>query len=206
MINYSKEAKISGLKYSILEFFNKHKLIIIIFAVIIVIALLTGIFTGIKLFAYKKDLDIKDFSFESLTNGSIYSFKVFLQRYLSIIFLLFLMVILSITFFTSIFSYILIAYRSFLLSLNCTLLIVFTGLSGLINGIIIIFPCQILNIIILVFTVVIFRGIFKEKKKCGYIDKTKLKSIWYILLLSFIINIIEVILLLLFKATTILII
>lgn len=206
MINYNKVAKINNLKYSLIKFLNKHKIHVIIFGVLVVISLLTGLFTGIKLFTYESDLNVEDFSFGSLTDGSIYTLRVFILRYLSMLFLLLLMFALSMSLFTSIFSYVLIAYRSFLLSLNCTLLIVFVGMSGVINGIIIILPCQILNIALLVLMFILCRDVFKEKKKCGFLDRTKFKNFWYIFILALIINVIEVVLLLLFKATTILII
>lgn len=206
MINYNNVSKLSNIKYNIIEFFNKHKGKIIVYGLIVVLSLLTGIFTGIKLYSYNDDLDIGDFSFESLTDGSIYTFRIFLLRYLSMLFLLLLIFILSMSFISSLFSYVLICYRSFLLALNCTLIIIFMGMPGLINGIIVIFPCQIINIAILILMHLICRSIFKEKKKCGLLDKHKLKKLLFLVLIALIINIVEIVLLLLFKATTILII
>ena len=77
MINYGKESRLLNIKYSIIEFYKKNKIIIFVIGVLLIIALLTGIFTSIKMYNLDKDIDLKKYSIYALLDGSVYSFKYF---------------------------------------------------------------------------------------------------------------------------------
>ena len=106
----------------------------------------------------------------------------------------------------SIFGYILICYRAFLLALNCTFIIIILGFSGTINSILIILPCQLLILIVISAVFIISLNSFKNKEQCGKLNDSYFKSVLIGIILLFTINIIEAILLTTFKSTTLLII
>lgn len=206
MINYNKVGRFANIKYSIIQFYNRNKLKVFVVGFIIVLTLLTGVFTAIKISDLEKAIKSVEFGFEALSNGDIYELSFFFQRYLSILLVMALLFVFSLTKFTCIFGYMLIGYRSFLLALNCSLIIRYMGLGGVINSIIIILPCQLCQLLLMSLFLVISCQLFKDKKECGKISQIQLKLLLTILAVSFLVNIIELLLLLTFKATTILII
>ena len=74
-------------------------------------------------------------------------------------FLYTLLFIFALNKFVSLFGYILISYRAFLVTLNCTLLIKYMGIGGAINSIIIIFPCQLMQLLLVAMVFVLFCAI-----------------------------------------------
>lgn len=206
MINYNKVGRFANLKYSILQFYNKHKIKIFVLLFIMVLALLTGIFTAVKLTDLEKALKYAEFSFEALMDGSIYKFSFFMKRFGSILIVLALLIVFSLTKFLRPFGYILIGYRAFLLSLNITLIIMHMGMGGTINAVIIILPCQIIELLLMSLFFVVLIHMLKEKEQCGKINNEFFKHLLILIAVSFLVNVIELILLLIFKATTILII
>ena len=206
MINYNKVGKFSQIKYALLQFYSKNKLKIIFLIFLIVLFLLTGVFTALKISDIEKALKSTEFSFEAITNGNIYDFSFFIKRYLSILFVMFLLFIFSLNKFISIFGFVLIGYRAFLITLNCTLIIRYVGIGGIINAIVIILPCQILYLLLMSLFFIILCLIQKEKKMCGKANPNYSKCALLTILASFIVNVLELFLLIMFKATTILII
>lgn len=206
MINYSKIGKLSQIKYSLLHFYSKNKFKIFIICFLIVVFLLTGIFTALKISDLEKALKSAEFSFEAVANGDIYDFSFFIKRYMSILLMIGLLFVFSLNKFISVFGFVLIGYRSYLVALNCTLIIRYMGIGGVINSIVIILPCQIIQLLLMSIVFMIFCVMKKEKKECGFVNRNYLKYLIWMLVLSFVVNIIELLLLIIFKATTILII
>lgn len=206
MLNYSRIGKASNLKYNILHFYNKNKTKGIVLSFIVFVCLLTGIFTAFKIGDIDNVLKSVEFSFESLIKGDVYELAFFLRRCFSILIVVALLFIFSLAKFTRCFGYVLLGYRSFLLSLNCALIIRYMGIGGIINSAIIIFPCQLLEILLMACLFIVATQIFKEKKECGGFSSLNSKWLLYILFGCILVSFIEFLLLLIFKATTILII
>ena len=177
MINYSNEAKISSIKYSIIGFFNKNKTTITFIIFLVVIALLTGVFTGIKLYNMGGSIDIERYSFITLINGDIYSVSIFIKRFLSATLVLSFCILFSINKWLSIFGFLLIAYRLFLVALNCTFIVIVLGFGGTINSLLIIFPCQLLIMFCIIVAFLISKNCFKTKSVCGKLDDSFYKTI-----------------------------
>ena len=206
MINYNKEASLTNIKYNILSFFSQNKTILFLIASFIVLSLLTGLFTGIKLYNISGTINPGDYSFVTIVSGDIYSVSIFIKRFLSTILVIGLCIIFSINRWLSIFGFLLICYRAFLLALNCTFIIIYLGIGGAINSVLIIFPCQIISLLIISIMFVISLRAFKLKAMCGKLNGNYFKWLMLSIILAFTTNIIEALLLLTFKSTTLLII
>lgn len=206
MIDYKKVGKLAGLKYSCLHFYNKNKLKFVLVGFLIILFLLTGIFTALKVTDLEKALKLVEFSFESLMDGDVYKLSFFFKRFASILLVMALLFVFSMNKFASILGYMLLGYRAFLLALNCTLIVMYLGVGGAINSIVIILPCQLLQLILMSVLFIICMAMFREKKECGTTNGRLKTCLVYILIASVLVNIIELILLLIFKATSILII
>lgn len=206
MKNYLIESKSLDLKYGLLNFYNKNKWIILSLSLVLIIALLTGVFTSIKLYKLDSDLDLKEYSIYALLNGSLYTFKYVLLRILSICIVSILLYVCALSKWLYILGVGLLVYRAFLIALNCALVVVKYGINGLFFSLIIICICQILILLLLALQYVVFINMIQTKKVCGSIlweDKNKL--VWIFILLA-VASILQLIILYIFKATTLLII
>ena len=142
MINYNKVSRLSQIKYSLLQFWANNKIKILFLAFVIVLSLLTGILTAVKVSDLEKALKLVEFSFEALVDGDVYTFSFFIKRFLSIMLVTGLLFVFSLNKWTSSFGFILIGYRSFLITLNCTLIIRYMVIGGVVNSILIILLCS----------------------------------------------------------------
>lgn len=204
MKNYNNQAKWATLKYTIIEFLQKHKVWLVVLGSLILIALLTGVFTSIKLYNLDNDIDLTDYSIKTMLNGDIYTFGYFLLRLVSCLVVVGLLLVFAMNKFLYFLGISLIVYRAYLITLNCTFIIIKCGVSGILNAFLIILPCQILFLLILSLLFLLFVGIFKQKKIGGCGDYNNL--IMWLLIMMLIIDVVEIILLVVFKPTTILII
>lgn len=205
MINYNKESLFSHFKYSTIQFFHKNKFKIILLGFLIVLLLLTGLFTALKISDIDKAIKSVQFSFEAIVDESIYDFSFFVKRYISILLVMGLIYIFCLNKFLVPFGFALIGYRAFLVALNCTMIIRYVGIGGVINSIIIILPCQIIQLVLLS----VFFIILCDMRKCksqGEVTKNHSNCLIWILILAFLVNVLELLLLIIFKASTILII
>lgn len=206
MINYTRVGKIANLKYICIHFYKKNILKVFIIAFLIILFLLTGLFTALKITDMEKALKLVEFSFESLIDGDIYSFSFFIKRYSSILLVMALLFVFATNKITCFLGYLLIGYRAFLLALNCTLIVMNMGIGGAINSIIIILPCQLVQLILMSLFFLIVCSMFNDKKNSGTLNKNYFKPLIYTLIVALLVNIIELLLLLVFRATSILII
>ncbi|MBE7082059.1 MAG: hypothetical protein E7378_00045 [Clostridiales bacterium] len=205
-MNYTKIVKGNNLRYAFIEFFNKNKAKIIIAFVIIIFTLLTGIFTAVKLYNLDKDLNLKQFSMYAVLNGNIYTFANFLLRILSALIVLGLLFLFSTTKYTAFLGYLLLAYRAMLLGINCALIILKVGWSGIFISLLIILPCQLLMLILMTLFFILAISLFKTKRTCGYIPTEYKKIVLAAFFGVLIVNLIEVLILFIFKPTTLLIV
>lgn len=207
MINYSNNNYgWTRIKIFLQDFFKRNKLLIYLLIFAILISLLTGIFTSIKLYNADNDISLEDFSMYAMIDGEVYSFKYFILRFLSCLIVTGLLFICSLNIFLNIFGIALIVYRAFLITLNCTFIIIKMGLGGVLSSVLIVFPVQIMLIVLLAFMFVVYVNMSKDKKVCGVYDVKSKKLLIALLFIMLLLDVIEVTLLLIFKPTTILII
>lgn len=206
MINYGKEIRINNLKYSFLGFYKSNKAKLLILAFLLLLSLLTGIFTAIKLYNINSEVNLLNYSFVTLIDGAIYTFSIFIKRFLSMLLVIGLLILFSLNKYISVFGYLLLCYRAFLLSINCTLIVIVLGIGGAINGILIILPCHLIEILLMSLIFILGMSACKNKKAYGSFGNGFSKHLTLIIVASLIVDILEILLLYLFKASTILII
>lgn len=198
---------IYSLKYNMTEFFAQNKYKIIVCLLFCFVGLLTGIFTAIKLY----DLDDSDvfesfnltYQLEDLEKFS----QNFFGRLLSYEIVLAILLIFSLNPVLYIFGWCLLAYRSFLISINCVMLILFFSFNGIIKALLIILPCQLLMILILIgfFCYMIKHMRYNRCVNCKKFTLFFNAFLIATLLLS-LINIVETFLLFIFRSNVILVI
>jgi hypothetical protein len=116
---------------------------------IAVIGIFTGIFAAIKYSQGFNLINFNDFSLSSYLSGDLGTNDLFYSR-------LFSTTVVSLIVFTCSFSiylvpinFFVLIYRSYLLSLNATIIIVFNGLGGIVCCLLIVIPCQIISLILI---------------------------------------------------------
>lgn len=206
MINYGRQSFFDNLKYSLLEFYNKNKWLIFTILILLVLAMLTGIFTSVKLFKIDSDIDLEKYSIYALIEGDAYSFKYFLLRYVSVFLICGLLFVFSLTAWLYGLGFLLLIYRCFLVALNCTFLLLKCSFSEFMFPLIVIFLAQILIMLLLAMLYIIFLNLAKNKKRYKYLFPNEKRKVIYTIILLSLAVLIETLLLLIFKPTTILII
>ena len=207
-MKYGKISKsVYSLKYSFTEFFSQNKIKLLICLIFCLIGLFTGVFTAIKVFNMG-ELDIFEsfnltYKLSDLENFS----SNFFNRLLSYELVILLLFVFSLHPLLYLFGWCLIAYRAFLVSINCVMIVLIFSFNGIIKGVLIIFPCQLVMLaIMIVYFCFMSKQINDEKvlKHKGYSN-----IIFTILLASIcltVVNLVETLLLFLFRSNVILVI
>ena len=196
-----------NLKYSMLEFLSQNKIKIIICCMFCFVGLLTGIFTAVKLHSIG-DEDILEsfnviFKIEDFENFS----ANFFARLLSYVLVTILLFLFSCNSFLQIFGWCLIAYRSFLITLNCVSFIFIFSFNGIIKSVLIIFPCQLLMTLTLIIFFCFMCNVMRRNKVyyCNKFNSIITPLLITILVLTTL-NLIETFLLFIFRSNVILVI
>lgn len=207
MKSYKFVGKYSNLKYSVLSFLRVNKVRIFVLCFFIILGVLTGVFTAVKYLNGSELFNFNDYGISQFANGNIATTQLFFKRMLSYCCFLLILLVCSLAVFLFPIGCFVIIYRSYLLGLNITILVVCYGLGGILTGIIIILPIQLCMIIFacLFYCMVRNRCLIKKKYGKAIGLNSILLFLIFVVLLS-ILNILETILLILFSGQVILII
>lgn len=207
MKSYSYIGKFQNLKYSILHFIKTNQIKLIIIGVLTLIAFVTGIFSAIKFSNGSTTIIYSDFGIKEFANGTIGTTQMFFQRFFSYGVILLILTVCSLTVILFPIGVVAIVYRGFLLGLNITFIVIIYGVSGIITAILIIFPLQILMLVIMILFFVMARNHCIVKGKYGSKNGINIFLLMLIFLSLFtLINLAETILLVISSAKVILII
>lgn len=195
--------KMSNLKFLISDFISNNKIKIIIGIFVVLLGILTGIFTALKSNEHK--LLTFDYLIYDFVDGELHTLPVMFNRLLSCEIVFIIISISSITVFLIPIGYFVIIYRSYLVGFNSALLIISFGLTGCLSAIII-FLCQlaILIILTLYFSLLLQRNRVKRKYGC---HTSNIKFITIFLIFNIIllcVIILETLLFLIFRSKVIL--
>ena len=198
---------IYSMRYSIKEFCAKNKFKIILCIIFCTIAILTGIFTAIKIFGLDEEEIFESFNLTYQLDDLEKFSANFFSRLLSYELVIVLLTIFALHPALYIFGWCLLAYRSFLISINCTMIILLFSFNGIIKALLILLPCQLLMLIIMM---AYFCFVCYQIKDCKYQKRRKFLGILYPFLLASlvltIINLFETTLLFIFRSNVILVI
>ncbi len=165
MIKFDIKAGFSALIFDIKDHFRTYKKYYLIFTVLILIGLITGMLTAFK---YSKDFEISNLNDKVLIgfiSGDIGAFTLLLRRIFQFCILFFLIYLINIKSFTCFLNFILILYEAYILGLNCAIFITLFNISGIINVFVVYLPCHLLFLISLMALCTIFcSNCFKYRK------------------------------------------
>mgnify|MGYP001625132946 CR=1 FL=1 len=195
-----------SLKYSLREFLVRNKFKIIFCVLFCVIGLLTGIFTAVKIMGLDEEEIFESFNLTYQLEDLEKFSANFFTRLLSYELVLILLMIFSLHPALYLFGWCLLAYRAFLISINCMMIILWFSFNGIIKALLILLPCQLLMLFIMI---AFFCYACSQIRNCKY-QKKKIFSVLFPLLLASLaltlINLLETILLFIFRSDVILVI
>lgn len=207
MKSYGVRGSFLNLKYRTSNFMKVNSVKIIALGLITVLALVTGVFSAVKYIQGETVIIFSDFGLKEFVAGNSGSGSMFFQRMGSISVVMLFLTVFSLH--SSLFALggVIIVYRTFLLGLNITFIIVLYGLGGIITGFLIILPLQLLMLVLMIMFFVMARDRCIVKSKYGTKGGVNIFLLMIIfLLLLALVNIVETLLLLLTSAKVILII
>lgn len=204
MKSFSKRRGFSNLKYSILDSFKSNRKTTFFLIIFLLLGLLTGIFTAIRYAKGSSLIAFNDFSLSQYLAGDLGTSDLFFSRLFSNTIVAVIICIGSLSVYLLPINLIVLTYRSYLVALNCSLIIIINGFGGIISCLLIILPCQIITLLIITIfcSYACKRAVLKKKygSTCKIWDKL---LITFVLLL--IVNGIETLLLYLFSGQIILV-
>lgn len=196
-----------SMRYSLKEFFVQNKFKIIFCLVFCLVGLLTGILTAIKIFGVDEEEIFESFNLTYQLDDLEKFSANFFGRLLSYTLVIILLSIFALHPAMYVFGWCLLAYRTFLVAVNCMMILLWFSFNGVIKALLILLPCQLLMLAVMI---AFFCYVSYQMKNCKYLKKNRIKSILYPFLISFllltIINLIETTLLFIFRSNVILVI
>lgn len=203
----SASYKFAGFKYQTIDFLYRHKIKIYICLFCLVLGILTGVFTAIKMFNTDSSELFDAFNITTSISEIESLSANFFGRLVSCEIVAILLLLFSQTIFTEIFGYCLITYRAFLVSINCVSLVIIYSFGGVLKAILIILPCQLIMLFVLCMYFCYNNYLCIERRKYRSI-KAK-DFIFPFLIVSAVLgiaNILETVLLFVFQSNVILVI
>jgi hypothetical protein len=195
-----------GLKYRLLENFKENKKTTLFLILLATLGLLTGIFTAIRYSQGAVLINFNDLSLSQFLRGDLGTYNFFFSRLFSTLVISFIIFFCSLSIFLVPVGFIVLAYRSYLLGLNATIIIIFNGVGGIISCMLIIIPCQIISLLIIaIFCSFVFKKAYL-KRKYGMCEIKIWDKFLITVILLIIINLIETFLLYIFSSKIILVI
>lgn len=137
-------------KLCLKDHFCLYKKWYMVFLSLAVVALIIGFIAGIRIATSTDISKISDSILLNYLEGDISIFGVFFSRLFSLIGLFILIWATNCKPFLSFLSVIVIIYKSFTLGSTCSVLIAIFNVSGVINVIFLVFPCQLLFLLLLI--------------------------------------------------------
>lgn len=201
MFNRNRTKSIlSGFSFSCKSLMAECKVRLIITYFLMLIGIFFGIFLAVRLNNQGILDKAGDYGYISFSIVKISSFSSFLWRFISVALIAGMLMLFSLSIFLYPIGQIVLLYRAYLIGLNIVIIILLGGFGGLFTGLLIILPCQLINLAILS----TFFCIYTKNRRSDLRERLKIFGITLLLLL--IMDIVESLLLLVFGANIILVI
>lgn len=201
---YKGQSMFCEIKYTLADCFKNNKIKFLIAGLVLLLSLVLGIFIGIR--HYKTSYyTLSDYGLVNFTGGVLSS--SFFTRFFSMLLIVILLFACCFTPFTYPLAILILAYRTYLLGLNLTLLFILYGIPGMLISAIIALPCQfIIMLLLLICYILLYNNACCCKQFGSSKGSGKLKILIIILVALLICNLLETILLAIFNAKVILVI
>ena len=199
--------KFASFKYQTIDFLYRHKLKIYLCLFFLVLGILTGVFTALKMFNADSSELFDAFNITTSISEIEGLSANFFGRLISCEIVSILLLAFSQTVFTSVFGYCLITYRAFLVSINCVSLVIVYSFGGILKSLLIILPCQLIMLFALCMYFCYNNYLCTERKKYKNIKiKDFLSPFLIVSAVLVIVNLVETVLLFVFQSNVILVI
>ena len=159
------------IKFDIKEYFKNNLSLYISFLIVFLVGVIFGIINSLSSDNYLKILTKENKILYSFINGSLKVGSIFGKYLWKLILPLFLIFILGLNFYLSLFSYLIIGYQSSVLIMSIFAMVSTYGLSGVLNVLFIILPINLVYILVLIIfaTENLKRSYYANKlKRVGY--------------------------------------
>lgn len=156
------------IRISIGEHFAKYKWFYVILLSVCLVGLVAGFITGFRSAEDLTLVDLPDVTLVAFIKKDIANLSVFFSRIFAFLGLLILIWVSNCKKWLAFITFVVLLYRSFLVGVNCAMLIVLYQMGGIINVILIFFPFHLLALFALVcWSVVCLYGNLAQRS-CGY--------------------------------------
>lgn len=190
--------------FAVKNFFKNNKILIISLCVVVLLGIVMGVLVAIK---SKITIDnLANFDLSIIYCDGNLEFQGVVERFKSCLINVLLLSLASIHVLLLPLSYVVIAYRAYLLGFNLALMVCLFGVGGAISSILVILPCQLVVLALEIVYTVIMVSISDSKKRYGRANCSFLKVLLICLILLLVVCLIESFLLEVFSADTILVI
>lgn len=198
--SYKGKSFFTELKYGVCDCLKQNKIKPIVYSLLLIVSFVLGVIIAIKYYDVAT-IQLSQYGLVDFSGGIVGS--SFFSRFFSMALLCLLMLACSFTIFTMPIAVLILCYRTYLLGLNLTLLFILYGVPGIVLSLLITLPCQLAIIAAVVLYYILISNGPACKNSIGSVSKLKLTAI--ILVVLFLINILETILLAIFHAQVILV-
>lgn len=202
-LNFS--SAISNLKYSFFDAIKESKKTCFLMFLLALVGILTGVFTAINYCNGATLANFSNFSLNKFLLGELATLELFFNRLLSYTAVVVIVSLTTFSVYLSPISFFLVAYRGYLLSLNVSIMVILYGIGGILAGIFVVLPCQLLSLIIIsLYSCFVFKR--AQNKKC-YGATYKLLPKFFITIFALtLVNLVETLLLAVFSTRVIFVI
>ena len=203
--SYKGQSFFCELKYSLFDCLKQNKIKVIISLCVLLISLLTGIIIAVKYYD-TSNFVLSGYGIADFSKGMISS--SFFSRFFSMLLVLLLLFACSFTPWTFPLAIFILAYRTYLLGLNLTLMFILFGVPGIVVSLIIALPCQLIVLFVLLFSYILLYNNSCTCKRFGSAGQAnqKFKILLFALLLLLVCNLFESLILVIFNVNVILVI
>lgn len=192
------------------DYFRHHKVLIFSLAILLLVAILTGVFTAIKNVDNYSAVWFDNYNIMQFYKSKMGTWDLFFSRLGSYLICLVVMLVCSLNVFLSPLSIAVLLIRGYLVGLNACFMFLLFGFNGIITTIIVIIPCQLASLVLLMTFLSLMLIRAKNKRKYGIScmggEKGRLSLFGIYLVLFIAINIVETLLLYLFSSKLILVV
>lgn len=201
MIKYNSRSFFSRAKSSFFDMCSQCKGRLIVISIICIISVITGIVISASMPSiFPADEYIIGFE------GAKSSFGAFFSRTFSFTIVMLMIAVTTMTIYSFPISIILLGFRGYLIGFNICALCAGFGVSGLLDAIFIVLPCQLLMMFMLIFFCCFISKQHAVCRKYGGKGGERLRIFLWCFLVLVLINIIETLLLFIFSSKVILVI
>jgi|LGOV01.1.fsa_nt_gb hypothetical protein len=212
MANYEVHRKIYYIKQKLIQHLKDYKILYIIGGLVFLLGFVCGVFTAIK---YADLVDIRDITDSVLINflkDETSVFGVFFSRVISYIFICVIIILINAVFWCIPLNYIFLFYKSFILAMNISFLIILFGFSGILISLLVLIPCQVIfnSSLISLISICVRRSIERRKFGFAYFSDCQpffpSKTLYFICCLFLVCAVLELLLLPIISVTFIIIV